>query len=486
MKHRILAIAFLLSTILLSCQVRKPAVAGMWYPDNPDELTNMLDGFFANADLPDSLRSIKLCGILSPHAGYVYSGQVAAYGYSLVSPGDFDTVILLGSSHHYLEDIVSIYDCDSYSTPLGEVPIDNDIFKSIISADKRFVSQPKLHLKEHSNDAQLPFLQHRLNDFRIVPVITSTRDKKLLKKLSSAIIEAIRQSGKRVLIVESSDMSHYHDYRTAMNMDRRTIDLITGKDWEQLGRAIENGDCELCGYSSLMVFIDIMKYYGAEESALLKYANSGDAVGDTSSSRVVGYSSIVFYQKKQEEHSMNDKQREYLLKLARTSIETYMKTGKKHNPERPDDQELCAERAVFVTLNKGQNLRGCIGQMIAREPLYQAVNNMAFSAAFHDPRFSQVTSAELDRITIEISVLSPMQRISDWQSIRLGTDGVWVRKGYASGVYLPQVATETGWDLPTFLGSLCAHKAGISPDAFKDPDTEIYIFQVDKFSEVEQ
>ncbi len=183
---------------------------------------------------------------------------------------------------------------------------------------------------------------------------------------------------------------------------------------------------------------------------------------------------------------MNEQQRDYLLKLARTSIETYLKTGKKLQPEKPSDNDLIAERAVFVTLNKRDNLRGCIGMMIAREPLYLAVSEMAASAAFNDPRFPAVTANELDQITIEISVLSPMQRIDDWQDIRMGIDGVWVRKGFSSGVYLPQVATETGWDTETFLMSLCAHKAGLPANAYKDPNTELFIFQVEKFSEISE
>ncbi len=485
MKKLMFASTLLFVLALLSCQQRPPAVAGQWYPDDPDKLAQMLEKFYTGVELPDSLDGRKPFGLISPHAGYVYSGQVASYGFSLIDEGDYDTVILLGSSHHYLDDVVSLYDGESYRTPMGSVPIDREMVKDILDGDRRFVFRPAIHKPEHSNEAQLPFLQVRLKHFEIVPILTSTRDRSLLKKLSASIIDAIEKSGKKVLIVESSDMSHYHDYKTASAMDRKTTDLVTQGQWDALDDAIRKQDCELCGYHSLLVFIDVMKHFDAERRVLLKYANSGDAMGDTNSTRVVGYSSIAFFQDKQEKHTMNNEQRDYLLKLARTSIETFLKTGRKFKPEKPDDPALTAERAVFVTLNKGKNLRGCIGQMIAREKLYLAVNEMALSAAFHDPRFPAVNESELDKITIEISVLSPMQRVDDWQTIRMGIDGVWVRKGYASGVYLPQVATETGWDRETFLGSLCTHKAGIPQNAYKDPDTELYIFQVEKFTERE-
>ncbi|MCK4696259.1 MAG: AmmeMemoRadiSam system protein A, partial [Candidatus Cloacimonetes bacterium] len=126
---------------------------------------------------------------------------------------------------------------------------------------------------------------------------------------------------------------------------------------------------------------------------------------------------------------------------------------------------------------------GCIGHMQARMPMYKAIAEMAVSAAFEDYRFTPVREQELENVQIEISVLSPMQRIFDHKKIRMGIDGVWIKKGMRSGVYLPQVATETGWDRKTFLESLCAQKAGLDKDAYLDPDTEIYIYQVEKFSE---
>lgn len=183
---------------------------------------------------------------------------------------------------------------------------------------------------------------------------------------------------------------------------------------------------------------------------------------------------------------MKPEEHKYLLNLARESIKYYLQNRSEMIIDAPDNPELLKDRAVFVTLNFNGNLRGCIGHMQARLPLYQAVIKMAVGAAFEDPRFPSVQNEkELEDIEIEISILSPMKRIYDFKKIRLGIDGVWIKKGFRSGVFLPQVATETGWDLDTFLGNLCSHKAGLPYDAYKDHDTEIYIYQVEKFMEGE-
>jgi AmmeMemoRadiSam system protein A len=182
--------------------------------------------------------------------------------------------------------------------------------------------------------------------------------------------------------------------------------------------------------------------------------------------------------------TLNDLQRQILLQIARSAVAYTLKTKHRLIPEIPADDLLKQDFAVFVTLKQAEKLRGCVGQMQASEPLYLAVNNMAYAAAFNDHRFLPVTEGDLASITIEISILTPLQRIDDYRKIRLGTDGVLIRKGWKSGVFLPQVAEETGWDLDTFLQYLCAHKASLPTDAYKQPDIDISVFQVYKISEM--
>ncbi|MCF7858601.1 MAG: AmmeMemoRadiSam system protein B [Candidatus Cloacimonetes bacterium] len=483
---RIIILALIIAIAMTICsQTLEPVVAGTWYPDNKAELEMMLMNFFQNVEnIPTKSDPL---GLISPHAGFIYSGQVAAHGYSVLQNKHYDTVILLGSSHHYLEDTISIYNGDFAKTPLGDIPINKMISEELIKADDRFVFNKKIHSSEHSLEVQLPFLQYQLHDFNIVLILTSTNNFQLLDKLADELTRITRDTTSNLLFISSSDMSHFHSYAFANTMDKRTCDLILNEKWDSLKNDILSGKSELCGFHAMYSFLQIMENLQTDNPVLLKYANSGDAVGNTHSDRVVGYCSII-YPKKEEtkikDETMKISEKKFLLNLARQSIQYYLQNHKQLQITKPDNPELLKKRAVFVTLNSKGDLRGCIGHMQPRLPLYEAVIEMAIGAAFEDPRFPIVRNEkELEEIEIEISILSPMERISDYKTIRLGIDGVWVKKGFRSGVFLPQVATETGWDLTTFLGNLCSHKAGLPYNAFKDDETEIFIYQVEKFKE---
>ena len=483
MKKGLILIILLVFIANIYAQTRKPAVAGRWYPGTKKQLEQLMENLFKDIDLEEN-KNLKPFGLISPHAGLTCSGRIAAYGYSLLKENQFDTVILLGPSHNYFKRVVSVYNGDYCETPLGTIPIDKEISGQLVVADKKIVFDPDIHSVEHSLEAQLPFLQYKLKSFKVVLILTSTNDFSLLDKLAQKIIEITEKSSKKILFVNSTDMSHDHKYDVAVNMDYYTIDLIIEQKWDTLKQEILSRNCELCGYYALYPFLKIMKHYGNTKGILLKYANSGDVFGDINS-RIVGYCSIIFPQKNKniKEGSMNEKDKKYLLNSARESIAYYLKYRKIPEQESPQNPLLSEDRAVFVTLHQDGNLRGCIGHMQARMPMYKAIAEMAVSAAFEDYRFTPVREQELENVQIEISVLSPMQRIFDHKKIRMGIDGVWIKKGMCSGVYLPQVATETGWDRKTFLESLCAQKAGLDKDAYLDPDTEIYIYQVEKFSE---
>ena len=182
--------------------------------------------------------------------------------------------------------------------------------------------------------------------------------------------------------------------------------------------------------------------------------------------------------------SVNEIQKKRLLEIARQTITEYVTSGK--SPDfKEEDPQLNIKRGAFVTLHKDGNLRGCIGSFTSEEPIYKLISKMAIESATGDPRFSPVTKQELGNINIEISVLTEPQLIDDWKKIRLGIDGVIVRRGFSSGVFLPQVATETGWSLETFLKQLCWGKAGLPDDCYKDSNTQIYTFQAFIFSEEE-
>ena len=179
---------------------------------------------------------------------------------------------------------------------------------------------------------------------------------------------------------------------------------------------------------------------------------------------------------------MNEAQRKILLKTARDTVEAVLTGGSVPKPE-SDDPELNAPCGCFVTLKNQGRLRGCIGQFISKIPLIELVVDMAKASATSDPRFfaDRITADELDQLDVEISVLSPLKLTREPLSLRLGVDGIYIKRGGASGCFLPQVATETGWSKEEFLSYCCAHKAGLPPDAWKDPKTEVYLFTAEVF-----
>ena len=476
----------------LWAETLEPSLAGTWYPGSKKELESMLSKFFNNVELGKN-KDIVPFGMISPHAGLVYSGPIAAYGYSLLKNGNFDTVIIMATSHRYNAGKVSIYNGDKVKSPLGTTKVDKEIAQKLIAANPDFESILQVFTGgENSFETQLPFVQYQLPDAQVVPIMTATSDYSLLDDLADVLISILEATDKKIAIIASSDMAHFHPYKETVSMDQHTIDLVLSMDIDKLKQEKRKGKCELCGFHAVYPFMKIMKHFGADKPVMLAYMNSADITGDKFSSHIVGYSSIVFpesgIQKKDEDSEQglySKEEKKYLLDLARNSITYYLENGKRIQPEKPVYEKLSEERAVFVTLNKQGNLRGCIGHMHAQMPLYKAVSEMAASAAFEDPRFPKVKEKELKDIDIEISVLTPMKQITDWKQIRMGIDGVWIKKGWRSGVFLPQVATDTGWDRVTFLENLCAHKAGLPKDAYKDPSTEIYIYQVEKFSEEE-
>ncbi len=478
----------------LWAETLEPSLAGTWYPGSKKDLENMLSKFFNNVELGKNKDIVPL-GIISPHAGLAYSGPIAAYGYSLLKNGNFDTVIIIATSHRYNAGKVSIYSGDKVKSPIGTSKVNKEVAQKLIAANPNFESIPQVFKGgENSFETQLPFVQYQLPDAQIVPIMTATTDYSLLDDLADELISILERTDQKIAIVASSDMAHFHPYKETVSMDHHTIDLVLSMDIDGLKKEVQRGKCELCGFHSVYPFMKIMKRFGADKPLMLAYQNSADITGDQYSSHIVGYSSIVFpeselgIQKKDsdaEQGVYSKEEKKYLLDLARKSISYYLENGKRFQPKQPEYEKLKEERAVFVTLNEYGNLRGCIGHMHAQMPLYKAVAQMAVSAAVEDPRFPKVKEKELKDIDIEISVLTPMEQITDWEQIRMGTDGVWIKKGWRSGVFLPQVATDTGWDRVTFLENLCAHKAGLQKDAYKDPSTEIYIYQVEKFSEEE-
>lgn len=493
--HKILRIfsGALVCLILLSCVcfgqgLKHPNVSGQFYSANPSELSITLDHFFLAADVAPSDKTIEV--IIAPHAGYVYSGGVAAYSYKAVSQQNYKTVVVIGLSHFVDFEGFTIWPQGSFKTPLGEVGVDQEFCQKLMAATNKIKSLPQAFDKEHSLEVQLPFLQKTFKDFKIVPLLTGRLSLEGCRILASALNEAV---GARddVLVVISTDMSHYHDDATARHMDNATLEVIKNLDVESFWKRSLSGDSEMCGFVGVATGLLYAKLRGLNVAQVLRYANSGDVISDKS--RVVGYGSMIFY-KESEKDMKNDSvqvssltlpQKKRLLKIARKTMEAFVQKGEVLEFNESDPR-LSSTEGAFVTIHQHGQLRGCIGNIIGEGPLYKTIRNMAISSATRDPRFSPVTKDELAEIEIEISVLSVPQKISDPNQVQPGIHGVVVsRDPRHQGVFLPQVATEQGWSREEFLSNLCAHKAGLPADCWKDPQTTLEIFTADVFSEID-
>ncbi len=269
---------------------RVPAVAGMFYPGSPSSLKAVINDFLANAEKHPI--DGELVALIVPHAGYVYSGQVAANAYKQIEGMSFDTVVLVGISHRSPIRGASVYKSGKYETPLGDVEIDSDLAEELMAQNEIFGFQPGAHKIEHSLEVQIPFLQQVLQDFKIVPILMGHWSKSVCSVVSDALAKTI--SGKNVLLIASTDMSHYHPYETACKMDNIAISSIQRMDTARLMDDLNSRRCELCGAAPVILTLMTAKTLKADSVEILQYANSGDVTGDKSS-EVVGYFAAAIY-----------------------------------------------------------------------------------------------------------------------------------------------------------------------------------------------
>ncbi|MEI6631518.1 MAG: AmmeMemoRadiSam system protein B [bacterium] len=477
-------IFWVLATAAFCADIKAPNVAGSFYPADAQELSSLVDNLLKTTQVQKTSGDIRL--LISPHAGYEYSARVAAYGYSLIRDKEYDTVIIIAPSHNLYFEGVAIWPKGSFRTPLGDIAVDADFCKRLPGLGFNLKRIPEAFLREHALEVQLPFLQRALKGFKIVPLITGKLNFSDYQLLAHSL--SLLTKDMKCLLVASTDLSHYHSYEEANKIDKLTISYIKNLDAQGLYNQSLSGNIEACGISAVITGILYAKELGLSGVSILKYANSGDVTGDYD--RVVGYLSAAIYKeeesslKKGEGNMLDAKQKKRLLDIARDSIATYLKTGEKLELSEKDSV-LLEECGAFVTLHERGELRGCIGNLIGRGPLYLTVRDMAVESAVGDPRFIPLKLSGLASVEIEISVLSPMQRVNSSDEIKLGAHGVLVKNGLKSGVFLPQVATETGWSKEEFLSTLCVQKAGLAPSAWKDKDTELYIFTAEVFSEKE-
>ncbi len=476
--------------------VREPAVAGQFYPSDARSLNATLDAVLKDATAPGPEAPIA---IVAPHAGWVFSGQIAADAWRQTAGRQYDTIVILGTNHTGVGyGRIAVYPGSGFRTPLGVARVDTALAAALVKEDSDCSPDPSAHAKEHSIEVHVPFAQRLFPDAQLVAVVVGSEDAAVLTRFGRTLARLLQ--GRRALIVASSDLSHYPSWRDANVVDRRTIEAIASLDPDRFRAAAENGvrgapnlDTCACGDGPIRAAMVAARALGATRGRAVSYANSGD-LPVAEPDRVVGYGAVVF--------SAGDPgadtrvltfptaaaqalpptaaDKKQMLALARETIRRYLDTGsiplaRGFSPamERP--------QGVFVTLRKKGDLRGCIGQMTPDRPLRVLVGRMALAAAFDDPRFEKVRAAELKDLDLEISVLTPFKEVAGPAAIVVGRDGVLLQKGGRSAVFLPQVAVEERWTRDEMLDNLCV-KGGLDAGCWRQ-GAKLSTFQGDVFKE---
>ncbi|MFP4415856.1 MAG: AmmeMemoRadiSam system protein B [Chitinispirillaceae bacterium] len=439
--------------------VRKPAVAGQFYSADATELRNDILSYLRTGKRQRTYSQF----LIVPHAGYMFSGAVAGIGYATVDPSA-QRVFIIGPSHHKWFEGVSIPDVDYYETPLGQVPIAKEVVDEL-RAHSFVHSHKGAHQSEHCLEVQVPFLQVVLGSFQIIPVLCGRIDPALVAEMIGPYID------ENTLVVASSDLSHYHSDDEAQSIDAETLETI------EKGKL--DGPLDACGETPIRVVMKLTSERGLKAEVLDTRNSYQTAPYFGSRERVVGYASVAFKSSPNENHEqsapseklyLSKDDKAYLLTLAREALDKAVRTEGAYSPDFIPEfsRQYCG---CFVTLTSDGKLRGCIGYIEGIKPLYQAVIDNAASAALGDPRFPNVTEDELNKITIELSILTrpvPLS-FSDPQDLlnrlSVGEDGLILQKGYRQSTFLPQV-WDTLPDKVAFLEHL-AMKAGLSKNDWK-------------------
>lgn len=461
--------------------VRPATQAGRFYEGNPRKLSQEVDNYLLLHNA--CVKYDDVAALIVPHAGYYFSGNVAASAYmSLNTERKYKRIFLLGPSHHTWLDGASVNaEVDYYATPLGNVKVDRETARQIIEADSVFSYSKKAHAQEHCLEVQLPFLQRRFEDVPpIVPIIISTNDYSKLKRMAEVLKPYFNEEN---LFIISSDFSHYPTYEDACKVDKKTGEAVASGDVERFISTIEanaksgmaNLATSACGEFAIITMMLMLD--NNYEVKHLMYQNSGD-IDNHDHQRVVGYHSFAVIRKQKTEQAfmLTDEEKHLLKEIAFNSIKDSLDgKGIMVNEAAYKNETLNKKCGAFVSLHEYGWLRGCMGHFGEDVPLYEIVAEMARSAAFDDPRFPALRRDELEDIDIEISVLTPMRRIQSLDEFELHRHGIFITKGYHSGTFLPQVADEVDWTKEEFVGHCSRDKAGLGWDGWRD--AELYVYE---------
>jgi AmmeMemoRadiSam system protein B/AmmeMemoRadiSam system protein A len=451
---------------------RQAAVAGLFYPDDKKTLIRQVDAYLKQGSSP--LQSNLVRALIVPHAGFVYSGSVAADAYRQISDYKYDNIFLIGTSHKASFKGAVIPSASSFETPLGNVPINTEITNKLISLGSAFRLGDEHHRGEHTLEVQLPFLQRSLKELKIVPILIGSGNIEELEKMARTLKPYFNSSN---LFVVSSDFSHYPKADDAEKIDRVTTEVICKNEPQALVQHLHKDSIEkvpnlltqLCGWSSILTLLYLTSDAGLVYRQL-SYQHSGMKLTQDRS-RVVGYQAIVVSEKGRKDN-LSDKESIRLINIAKEAIHQHL--GRNAEVSEPDQIQLQTS-GVFVSVYCGKELRGCIGQFESQLNLNALVKKLAVDAAFFDTRFKAIEINELQQLGIEISLLTPLKKVRDVSEIKVGYHGVYIKKGLNHGTFLPQVGARNNWSVTDYLGYCSRDKAKIGWEGWKD--AEIYTFE---------
>lgn len=467
---------------------RKPAVAGRFYPSDAEILEKDISNYFKDAGSKPHQRPAAL---LVPHAGYVFSGPVAAEAFSTI-PRDakYKRIFIIGSSHTLHFEGASIYSGAYYQTPLGDIPVDKSIVAGL-KEEALFNYFPRAHQREHALEVQIPFIQHLWGGSTpIVPILLGDVSKNEIAEIAEKLSPYFNREN---LFVISTDFSHFPEYADAIEQDNYTAEAITKNNFTVLEKRLKEAKqsgvaglaTPLCGWTSVLALVKMTEEKPVEYRKLT-YRNSGDSPYGNHN-EVVGYWAISVEWKATEgpEYDLNHQEKETLLRIARNTLKARFQDNRSFEvPEQWLTENLKKYLGAFVSIYNGQELRGCIGSMKGREPLYKLIGELTISAALNDYRFKPVKEEEVPELRIEISVLTPMVKVTDVNEIISGKHGVYVTNGWQNGTLLPQVGAKMNWSTEELLGHCARDKAGMGWEGWKNAD--VYKYEAVVFKEGEE
>jgi len=435
---------------------RNPIVAGQFYPASASQIKEMMKML-----VDEKAEKQEVIGLVSPHAGYIFSGPVAGAVFSRIKFKD--TFVIIGPNHSGRGKPLSIMTQGKWKTPLGEVEIDSALGKQILASSSHLQEDDAAHQEEHSIEVQLPFLQYFQPDIRIVPITLAYASGAVYKEIGREIAKAVRELKREVVLIASSDMTHYEPQESAQKKDAQAIDAILHLNEDELLRRVEELDISMCGYAPTVSLISAAKELGAKAAELVRYQTSGDTTGDYAS--VVGYAGII----------ITAVEMHPLVQLAKKTVETYVKEGKTPPPPEELSPEMKKKAGVFVSLHKFGELRGCIGTFEPAAPnVAEEIIQNAISSATRDPRFPPVAPDELEHLEYSVDVLTTPKPVADKSRLDPKKYGVIVECGFRRGLLLPDLE---GVDTVDYQIDICRQKAGIAPD---EP-VKLYRFEVKRY-----